>query len=309
MPYYQRVDTAELSNAEKRCRYIVCRDLEITRKLNVHKMNKKQLTHTSNRFYRDLKKCAKQVTTDLDTDAIHRFRVGYKKLRAFLRMISSINKKGGEIKISKKLKRAYHISGTIRDLQLQRQLILESTKQEKRPRAYLDLLQQAVDKLHPEFAAILQDKPVDKCKKKTAKGIPVEFSTQQVSDYAKHSWAAVYSIIASRHLHDSKIHTVRKNLKDLFYNLKSFRDAEPVITWQDLSKAKDEHYFEQLLEDLGSFQDNCTAITLLNAGWLNGLNAYNRKILIQTRKACLKDKQEKKQLLVKKLLLVTSFNN
>jgi CHAD domain-containing protein len=285
-------------------------DEQIKRKLNVHKMNKKKLTHTSNRFYRDLKKCAKQLTTNFDTDAIHRFRVVYKKLRAFLRMISSINKTGVEIKISKKVKRAYHISGTIRDLQLQQQRILESTKQEfRRPQAYLDLLQQTVDKLMPELAAILQDKPVDKCKKKTTEKIPGEFSTKHVNDYAKQIWEAVYSIIASRHLHDAKIHTVRKNLKDLFYNLNVFGDPEPAITLQHVSKVKDEHDVEQLLEDLGSFQDKCTAITLLDAGWLNGLNAYNRKILMQTKKAFLKDKEEMKQLLIKKLQLVTSFNN
>lgn len=272
-------------------------------------MNKKQIKQIINKHYSELKKLSKSIVENFDADAIHRFRVVYKKLRAFLRMISYINKTGEEIQISKKLKSAYHISGTIRDLQLQQQRIQDNTKQEfKQPQAYLDLLQQTIDKLNPELASILQDNPVNKCKKKTAESIPGEFSTHHFNDYTKQKWIGVYSSMASRYIHDTTIHTFRKNLKDLFYNFKTFRNAEPGILLQGLSKAKDEPYFEMLLEELGNFQDKCTAVALLGTNWLHDLNAYNRKILMQTKKNCLKDKEKMKQLLVKKIQDVTRFS-
>lgn len=265
-------------------------------------MNKKQIKQITNNYYSELKKLSKKIAEIFDADAIHRFRVVYKKLRAFLRMISYFNKTGGEIKISKKLKNAYHISGTIRDLQLQQQRIQDATKQEfKRPQAYLDLLQQTIDKLKPELAAILQDNPVDKCKKNTAERIPGEFTTQHFNDYTNQKWAVVNTIIASRYLQDNKIHAVRKNLKDLFYNFKMFNELEPGRVWQDEMKGKEEHYFVQLLEELGVFQDKYTAIVLLSGDWLQGLNAYNRKLLIQIKKACLKDREQLKAALLKKL--------
>src|SRR5665647_1643877 len=101
-------------------------------------MNKEEIKHITDTHYKKIKKHIKQVTKDFDVEAIHQFRVEYKKLRAFLRMMSQQKGNAGEIKISKKLKKGYNISGVIRDLQLQQQRILEVTKDElKKPRAYI----------------------------------------------------------------------------------------------------------------------------------------------------------------------------
>ena len=99
-------------------------------------MNQEQIKHITNNHYRKLKKHIKKVSEDFNLEAIHQFRVEYKKLRAFLRMILQDHVTAGEIKISKKLKKGYNISGSIRDLQLQQQRILEVIKQElKKPQA------------------------------------------------------------------------------------------------------------------------------------------------------------------------------
>ena len=51
-------------------------------------MNQEQIKHITNNHYRKLKKHIKTVAEDFDVEAIHQFRVAYKKLWAFLRMIS-----------------------------------------------------------------------------------------------------------------------------------------------------------------------------------------------------------------------------
>ena len=46
-------------------------------------MNQEQIKHIINNHYRKLKKHIKTVAGDFDVEAIHQFRVAYKKLRAF----------------------------------------------------------------------------------------------------------------------------------------------------------------------------------------------------------------------------------
>ena len=263
-------------------------------------MNQEQIKHITNNHYRKLKKHIKKVSEDFDVEAIHQFRVEYKKLRAFLRMISQQHETAGEIKISKKLKKGYNISGSIRDLQLQQQRILEATKQElKKPQAYLTLLQKEIDKLKPELSEIFLEKPATESKKKTDAFIPDEFPLNSFRNFVQKKWAVVYAIIVSGHFSDDNIHAIRKSLKDLFYNLKIYEGVEHELLSLSIWKGKDEQYFNKLLDELGSFQDKCTAIALLKSYWLNSLHTYNRELLEQIKKGWIKDKVSMKQLLVK----------
>ena len=270
-------------------------------------MNQEQIKHITNNHYRKLKKHIKIVNDDFDMEAIHQFRVGYKKLRAFLRMISQLHEMAGEIKISKKLKKGYNISGSIRDLQLQQQRILEVTKQElKKPQAYISLLQKEIKKLKLELSEIFLEKPVTSSKKKTDASIPDKFKLKGFSNFVKKKWEAIYAIIVSRHFSDDNIHAIRKILKDLFYNLKIYEGVEHELFSMSIWKGKDEQYFNKLLDELGSFQDKCTAIALLKSYWLNSLNPYNRELLERIKKEWVKDKMRMKKSLVKELKDVVS---
>ena len=265
-------------------------------------MNQKQIKHITNNHYRKLKKHIKEVSKDFDMEAIHQFRVEYKRLRAFLRMISQQYETAGEIKISKKLKKAYNISGSIRDLQLQQQRIISATKQElKKPKSYLTLLQKEIDKLKPELSEIFLEKPATESKKKTDAFIPDEFPINSFRNFAQKKWAGVYAIILSGHFSDDNIHIIRKSLKDLFYNLKIYEGVEHELLSLNIWEGKDEQYCIQLLDTMGSFQDKCAAIALLKSYWLNSLHTYNRELLEQIKKGWIKEKAKMKQLLVRKL--------
>jgi CHAD domain-containing protein len=265
-------------------------------------MNREQIKHITNNQYRKLKKHIKKVAEDFDMEAIHQLRVEYKKLRAFLRMLSHQRETSGEIKVSKTLKGLYTISGSIRDLQLQQKRIQEATKNEqKKPKAYLTLLQKEMDSLKPELSEILLENPVNGSKKKTDAAIPNEFPLSSFKNFVQQKWAAVNAIIISGHFSDDNVHLVRKNFKDLVYNLKLYKGVEHEILSASIHKGKDEKYYSQLLEELGSFQDKCTAIALLRSYWLISLNTYNRELLERIKKIWIKDKLNMKQLLVKKL--------
>jgi CHAD domain-containing protein len=265
-------------------------------------MNHALIKHITNNHYRKINKHIKEVCEYFDVEAIHQFRVEYKKLRAFLRMISQELETAGKIKIYKKLKKAYNISGAIRDLQLQQQRIVEATKQElKKPRAYLALLRKEIDKLKPELSEIFFEKPIIKSKRKTDAFIPDEFQLSGFKLLIQKKWTVINAIITSGHYSDDNIHTIRKNLKDLFYNLKEYEIEKHNILSSSIWKEKDELYFNKLLVELGNFQDKCTAIALLKSYWLNRLNTYNRELLERIKKVWIKDKINMKRLIVKKL--------
>ena len=265
-------------------------------------MNGEQIKHIANNQYRKIKKHIKKIADDFDMETIHQFRVEYKKLRAFLRMLTAQEETGGEITVSKKLKKVYTISGSIRDLQLQQLRITDATKgEQKKPTSYLTILQKEMDSLKPELCEILLENPVNDSKKKTDAALPDEFPLSGFRNFVQQKWAAVHAIIASGHFSDDNVHLIRKDLKDLFYNLKLYQGVEHEILSITIMKGKDEKYFDQLLEELGSFQDKCTAIALMRSYWLTSLTTYNRELLERVKKNWIKDKLRMKQLLVKKL--------
>jgi CHAD domain-containing protein len=265
-------------------------------------MNQEEIKHITDTHYKKLKKHIKQVTKDFDIEAIHQLRVQYKKLRALLRMLPQQKGSALGIKITKKLKTGYNISGAIRDLQLQQQRILEVTKDDlKKPCAYITLIQKETDKLKKELSEIFLEKPVNECKKKTDVFVPEKFPLNSFRNFILQKWAAIYEIIISGNFNDDNIHTIRKNLKDLFYNLKIYEGIEHDIILLSIWKGKDENYINELLDELGKFQDKCVSIALLKSSWINSLNTSNREQLRRIKVAWIKDKLITKKLLVEKL--------
>lgn len=265
-------------------------------------MNREQIKHITNDHYTKLKRYNKNFFPGLDIESIHQFRVVYKKLRALLRMLSQQYDQVGEIKISKKLKKCYNISGSIRDFQLQQQRILEVTLHDpNKPLEYLTLIQEEKDKLQQELSEIFLENPVTESKKKTNAAIPDEFPLSRLLNFIQQKWATIYAILSSGHFSDDNIHAIRKNLKDLFYNMKMYPRIELDVLSQSIWKGKDEQYFIKLLDELGNFQDKCRAIGLLKSYWLNSFNTYNRELLERIKKGWLKEKVNMKQVLVKRL--------
>jgi CHAD domain-containing protein len=261
-------------------------------------MNRQQLKHTINSHYRNLKKWCKKIQEDFEVEAIHEFRVEYKKLRAFLRMLSM--QPGIAIKISKKLEKAYHIAGSIRDLQLQQQRIIETTLGEpKKPLAYLSILEMETSKLKPELSELFLGDTFSESRKKTDLSVLDQVPVNSFRQFAKQKWEAVYAIVSSGDFCDDNIHAIRKHLKDLLYNSKKYTELEqdgvPVNIW----KGRDETYFNKLIDDLGIFQDKCTAIALLKSYWINSLSKYNRRLLERVKKEWIKTKVSFKQELVR----------
>ena len=68
-------------------------------------------------------------------------------------------------------------------------------------------------------------------------------------------------------------------------------------------KGMDAKYIDELLNELGDFQDKCTAIALLKTDWLVQLKTDNRTLLKQVKKRWIQDKRVVKHSLVSKLTI------
>jgi CHAD domain-containing protein len=271
-------------------------------------MKQDQIKNITDKQYRDLKKYIRKIAADFDMEDIHQFRVTYKKLRAFLRMISVTVAESGQINISKMLKKAYHVSGVIRDLQMQLRQNQEASDQGLNiPLAYFNYVNKEIEKLKPGFLERISERQVNKSKKKTDLAIPVEFSVPDFNLFIQKKRDVVNAVITAGHLGDKQIHKIRKNLKDLFYDLKIYEWAGQEIISKRIWKGKDEPYFYQLLEELGSFQDKCIAISLLKTFLVKRLKNSDRKQLERIQKIWIENKRSMKKLLVMKLRSVDIF--
>ena len=265
-------------------------------------MNRDQIRKITDTHYHRLKKRGAKIIESFDPEAIHQFRVEYKKLRAFLRMLSRNERTDEEIKMAKKLKKAYAVSGSIRDLQLQLERVRAASRKElKKPSSYLNLLQKEIEKLKPELADMMAEHPVTESKKKTDPALPHLFPLKGFKKFVLRKWGAIHAILAGGHFSDELLHTIRKILKDLFYNLEKYSGHEHALLALAVMKKKEAGYFDKLLDELGDFQDRCNAIALVKSCWLARLNTYNQEFMERVKKSWIKEKTRMKRDLLKKL--------
>lgn len=161
-------------------------------------MNHKQVKHIVHQFHKDLEKHFEKSIRNFDMEALHQLRLTYKKLRAFLRMIS-IGKDGrAGIMIAKKIKKGYRVAGLIRDMQLQQQRIAEVAMQAAfQPKAYTRLLEKKINRQKPVLSTIISPKNITQHQKKIYLLLPEKFSLLDADIYVQKIWAAINNIIVS----------------------------------------------------------------------------------------------------------------
>lgn len=266
-------------------------------------MYQEQLQYIINNQFRVLRKYIKKIMKDFDEEDLHQFRVGYKKLRAFVRMLSMKHKEKANNNISKKLKKCYQIVGAIRDLQLQDQRILEATQEDTaKPDTYLQLLRKEIAQWKTLFMNTYSKRTISESKRKTVAFIPDRFPLTGFNNFKKDRWNTIYTMIESRNFSDDNLHAIRKSLKDLYYNQQLYE----AITNRKLSigiqKGKDTPWFDKLLDDLGRYQDLRVAMSLLKPAVFNYLNRVSRNQMERIKKIWTRNKVHLKKLLVKQLI-------
>jgi CHAD domain-containing protein len=265
------------------------------------RMTRKELLGITASHYRQMQRHISVIEHKMDEEAIHQFRVEYKKLRAVLRLLSTLPAKQVRIKPAKKLKQLYTICGEIRDLQLEQKRIEKASENSKQIKAHCRTLQHSIKELKPQLKKQLDKDPVSISRKKTERHLPDEFSLHDFRRFARLQWADIKNILRSGISNDDQLHTIRKHFKDLYYNLKIYDGAEYQLLQKNVLRKMKDDEVKDLLDQLGDFQDRSTSLELLRSYWLNTYGITTHLLLDNIQQKWTTDHKERYHELVQKM--------
>ncbi|WP_336518426.1 CHAD domain-containing protein [Pollutibacter soli] len=270
-------------------------------------MERSELHSIAGEHYGMMKEYARDSFNGFDHYSIHQFRVEYKKLRAFLRMISEDNNHYHLIQMSKDLKHTYKITGTIRDLQLLSTDVLQLLNGHKaRTNSCLKAIRRKIQRQQRKLKDMLAGKPIKKSRKKTDRILPDTFSFQNYIRYIAGCQNSTKSILIRSDFNDEDLHALRKILKDLFNNSGLFTNEKNEQTQNNGNDAvMTNPMLEKLLVELGIIQDQCTSLALLGKPFLHKWSKKNRKQAAEMKHVIVQRKKRVRQTVLEKL---SSFN-
>lgn len=205
----------------------------------------------------------------------------------------------GGLTIHGKLKNAYRISGNIRNLQLQ-QIAFQSTR-DKAGLEYLKMLETIIDETKKKLLRLLSKKLIQKSRNKNINAIRGTFRFKNYRKFSEKKLSNIYEILSSGSFSDTKLHEIRKGLKELFYTSSLFGDKHNDIPGQ-LKIQNTSH--KELSEKLGDFQDQCNTIRLLLPDSYPRPSKQLVRWILQERKKHLNRKAKMRRLLITDLKMM-----
>ena len=239
------------------------------------------------------------LISEFSIEEIHRFRVEFKKTRAFLRMVAESTGDQYSIGISKKIKNYYQICGDIRNLQLQREMLMGAAGNHT-PKAYLFEINKKIVELKASLSSVYDASAIVAQAKKTDRNTPEKLPVKSIRVYLHNKWSFIRSLVHLDKITDTEIHSVRKQLKDLVYNLKllGYHTKDSGKTNLQIVRLES---LEQLLHQLGDYQDLTVQTELMRKSLLPGLPASELRLLEQIRTDHKRLKKEQKKALLQEL--------
>lgn len=224
-------------------------------------MNRKEIHRILRRQMSDLDELSRRVALEFKMEDIHHFRIGFKKLRAFLRLVTAGRKQAGPL-LPVHLKTFYGYAGIIRNIQLHRHELFRYTGDEKLdpPANYLAVLDREESHWKTEAVALqasLDQGDLEFLLKKAPDRLDRPVMRRFVETSRRKLRAALRDLPA-----DEAIHAVRKTLKDFLYThpyLEGNVSLPPVIA--------DPERLKQLTDQAGVFMDHS-----LQSGFLQDAN-------------------------------------
>jgi CHAD domain-containing protein len=256
-------------------------------------MNQNEICHIKKRHFKKLELYASMVSLNLQEDAIHQFRVEYKKIRTLLRL-GSINLSIDKVlKMSKILKNWYNVLGHLRDLQLLHHRVIDAFElQQVKPQGYIHLIENDFFKFKYGLSIKSLHAAIKVNQKKINKGFPKKISKSNCLKFVTRNLLMVYQILLKVDLDDYDFHSVRKYLKDIFYYLAIEKRSLSDIVPSTIFNSTGDSFLKYLLEELGKFQDLCTAIVLLQSGSLDSFNLEEQNILVRVNQQWVQEKEQ-----------------
>ena len=250
------------------------------------------------KIFKDIDKLSSKILKDFNANDIHDFRVEVKKLRAFLRLLDI---KGDGHVIPKLLKTFYRDVGNVRNIQLYVQSLFEYIKARnvKKPGEYIKLLNNEKKYWKKEARNLIKDNDFSKTKEKILEELPPKLEKHSIKKFVQNKLEDL-KLQLEYLKDDNPLHSIRKILKDIFYNwdyIKYYADLPAVISNKEALK--------RLTATLGEFIDKFMQLEFLKPAYLDKINDADEKILLQKiRTSWLRQKRIIKQKLQPDLIVL-----
>jgi CHAD domain-containing protein len=259
-------------------------------------MKKAQLEEIIQKRLRRMETLCVQIPLTYDIEDIHDLRVEYKKLRAFIRLLQE-EEDTSKLKVPGKLKGIYETGGPVRDLQLFFPLLTPHFNQLPS--------QQYLDKLHIQLGAskenlrqAIEKTSFDKAEESILSHLPKGLRNETVKKFVQHKITVIQTGMLAIH-HDEDLHTIRKQLKDLIYNIKTYRNDFNMPFPVSLGNSEDD--LTHAASILGKYNDLCFALTFLQTHKEEGLPVIESQLLEQLESEWLAEKEARQKEVIQKL--------
>ena len=256
-------------------------------------LNQQEIEHIIHRYFKQFKKLFNKIEKHFAADDIHAFRVEFKKLRAFLRLLGLEIADAENLDMPRNLKEIYTVTGKIRELQLQILRIDEIVNAKEKLPKYRTILKKEIKKIKRELKFWLKHEPLSKMEEKISVHLPVSLRAVTIKNFMSFKFSNIVALFTGKIIADESLHRIRKNIKDILYVYKIFEEYQ-IVNMEELFGDKT-HYDDATLvaEELGKFNDLCIALTLLRPEWLSSLKEDEKK---QLEKISLHWNEEKEML-------------
>lgn len=229
-------------------------------RLYLFEMKGKELEKVTGKYVKLLEKYCRNIPGSFTVEDIHELRVGYKRLRAFVRLCNE-DARARHLKIAGSITEVYKAAGAVRDLQLFiANIVLFAKVQFALPR-FTKCMQLQLFRAKETMVKKIEKVDWDKALKSLKSELPPVLQDATIRQFVNRKVAAIHilQLAAER---EEDLHDVRKNVKDLLLVNRVFDHewgiAFPFPPW------KNEKPVNELSEKLGDYNDECIALAFLH---------------------------------------------
>ncbi len=217
-------------------------------------MKHKELKSVVEKEVDGLSQYAGKIPAGYDAEDIHKFRVGYKKLRAFIRLVHVGNGK----KPLKQVKHVYAAAGEVRDRQIQLQIITDWLERDGYEKAvYPGILKNEIEEATRNLQEAISGFPFHHLAEKLVEVLPERLSDDTITGFVHRQVEGFYSNIKDNATNE-QLHTARKHLKDIIYNAAYLRAGK-----KDALFLEQQEDVKKLATLLGDYHDKNMLIAQL----------------------------------------------
>lgn len=222
-------------------------------------MKKRKLQRMLKQRMDDIERHAMQLFSTNDAEVIHQLRVGFKKFRALIRLIAAAPGADKKLEVPEGLKDIYRAAGEVRNLQLYRQAILPFFKDTDN---YPNIVTGEIDHARSQLSHAVKNFKFHKARREILCRLPSKLPGKALDKFIEDKTKTIDQLL-KKDMQDENLHSIRKALKDISYNIKALKADEekylPIASKKSLSA------LTALMDTLNEYQDHVVHLSLLDS--------------------------------------------